>query len=119
MNLLFHTNRFFDRQFRNFEMLAAPERQTKDITLLSGVHGRDRRAERKISKHDLQAAIKYGVKTRGKPSHQGFLTWKYTFANIVYITDDTSKIEITSWLLPTDIEPIPLELQCIQGKLST
>jgi hypothetical protein len=38
-------------------MLAAPERQTKDITLLSGVHGRDRIAERKISKHDLQAAI--------------------------------------------------------------
>ncbi len=99
-------------------MITVPDRQTKNITLLSGVHGRERRAERQISKHDLQAAIKYGTKTPGKPSYQGFFTWKYTFANIVYITDETSRIEITSWILPTVIEPITLEPHCIKGKLA-
>ncbi|CAM9383238.1 unnamed protein product, partial [Chrysoparadoxa australica] len=71
--------------------------------LLSSVHGRDRRAQRKIGRRDLQAAVKYGVK---KPSRWG--GWMYTFANIVYITDKTSRREITSYVLPILIDKVPV-----------
>ncbi|KAI9336128.1 hypothetical protein BDR26DRAFT_865178 [Obelidium mucronatum] len=35
--------------------------------------------------------------------------WKYTFANIVYITDETSTHEITSYVLPIEIHPVPID----------
>ena len=38
---------------------------TEELTLLSTLHGQARRELRDISKHDLQTAMKYGVKTKG------------------------------------------------------
>eukprot|EP00798_Chlamydomonas_sp_ICE-L_P008943 gene8943-12780_t len=78
-----------------------------DCTLLSTVHGRDRRALRGIHKKDLQAAVKYGHHERtfgpiGQPR------WMHTFADIVYITDDTGRVEITSWALPVEIFEAPV-----------
>ena len=70
---------------------------TLDIPFISSLHGRDRRSQRDISKRDLQAAVKYGMKEAGYPRKDGSLTWKYTYNNIVYITDATSTQEITSW----------------------
>ena len=39
-------------------------------------------------------------------------TWqgrcKYTFANIVYITDATSRCEVTSYVLPLFIDAVPV-----------
>ena len=69
------------------------------VTVLSSAHGRQRRSERLISKRDLQAAVKYGERA---PSYtdKGELRWMYTFRGIVYITDETSRHEITSWPLP-------------------
>ncbi|KAG1675173.1 hypothetical protein FOA52_003396 [Chlamydomonas sp. UWO 241] len=78
---------------------------TTAFTLLSTVHGRDRREQRKIGKHDLKAAVKYGYKERTY-GYKNELRWKYTFSNIVYITDDASRIEITSFVLPISIEPV-------------
>lgn len=72
---------------------------TELFTVISSVHGRKRRLERNITKSDLQNAVKYGIK---EPSCQG--RWKYTYADVVYVTDPTSKIEITSFHVPTNFE---------------
>ena len=89
---------------------------TSAVTVLSSVHGRQRRQERDISKKDLQAAIRYGKK-EPTTSQRGDPCWKYTFADIVYLTDYTSTKEITSWplrccgidLRKKDITPSMLE----------
>ena len=77
------------------------------VTVLSSAHGRQRRSERLISKRDLQAAVKYGERA---PSYtdKGELRWMYTFRGIVYITDETSRHEITSWPLPAFGFDVPL-----------
>ena len=78
-------------------------------TLISSVHGRDRRAQRQIGKKDLLAAVQYGEKTRAHPDPRtGEPRWKFTFANIVYITDASCKKEITSYVLPLEIQKIQL-----------
>jgi hypothetical protein len=84
----------------NVDVSEAQDR-TSLITILSSAHGRQRRRERHIAMHDLQAAVKYGKKEMAK-SHPktGELRWKYTFADVVFITDEASRREITSWPLP-------------------
>lgn len=69
------------------------------VTVLSSAHGRQRRAERLINKRDLKAAVKYGKKELNY-NQRGDLNYKYTFADVVYITDITSRKEITAWAVP-------------------
>jgi hypothetical protein len=78
--------------------------------LISSVHGEQRRRERDISKRNLLAAVKYGSKKKiGNPSGVGgFFRWKYTFAEVVYITDSTSTKEITSWTFPLPLQKAPV-----------
>ena len=83
----FSNNSFDDRR----------SRLTENITVISHVHGRDRRQERNIDKKELQAAIKHGVKTAANPGRDGSQRWCYTYNGIVYLSDATSKHEITSW----------------------
>lgn len=85
-------------------------------TILSSVHGRQRRMERDIAKEDLQAAVQFGVK---EPTFgpRGDKRWKYTFADVVFITDETSTKEITSWVLPAcgvDLEKVPVTVDMIR-----
>ena len=75
---------------------------TSDITLISHTHGRERRAERNIARLELQAAIKYGRKERATPGVNKDARWKYTYKGVVYITDATSRHEVTSWRLDED-----------------
>lgn len=73
---------------------------TSAVPLTSSTHGRERRAQRLITKRNLQAAVLHGKKS--KASHcpkTGRPRWMYTFADIVYITDETSTVEVTSWAL--------------------
>ena len=70
---------------------------TENVTVISHGHGRERRLERNIEKRDLQAAIKYGVKTSANPGQDGSQRWRYTHNGVVYLTDATSKHEITSY----------------------
>mmetsp|Transcript_6557 Transcript_6557/g.15891 ORF Transcript_6557/g.15891 Transcript_6557/m.15891 type:complete len:145 (-) Transcript_6557:2036-2470(-) len=71
---------------------------TEDITVLSSPHGRLRRSERRIDKQDLQAAVKYGLKIEsGADRKTGRPRWRYEYGDIVYITDEFSRKEITSW----------------------
>ena len=73
---------------------------TSVITILSSAHGRMLRAQRAIEKRDLQAALKHGTKTPGFPCPRtGEKRWKYTFADVVFITDEFNR-EITSWPVP-------------------
>eukprot|EP00959_Pyramimonas_sp_CCMP1952_P384663 8061716-Pyramimonas_sp.AAC.2 len=75
--------------------------KTSAVTVLASAHGRQRRLKRKINIRDLQAAVKYGTKEAGYPCPRtGDLRWKYTFADVCYITDETSRREITSWPVP-------------------
>ena len=81
---------------------------TSYIEVISSIHGNQRRAERSIDKKDLQKAIKDGVKEiqlRRLDNGTRPIRYKYTFAGIVYITDETSTHEITSWVLPLPIKP--------------
>ena len=80
-----------------FQRLSGEMLPTSDISFISSAHGRERRSERDIAVRDLQAAVKYGVKEPGFPNKLGELRWKYTYGDVVYITDSTSRKEITSW----------------------
>ncbi|KAJ1430264.1 hypothetical protein B484DRAFT_463090 [Ochromonadaceae sp. CCMP2298] len=69
---------------------------TSCVEFISSVHGAQRRAEREISKHDLQAAVKYG-RSQVRPHRGPLRPLKFTYNNIVYITDSTATTEVTSW----------------------
>jgi hypothetical protein len=58
-----------------------------------------RRAQRLIEKRDLQAALKYGVRELSV-NPRGHINWKYTFADVVFITDETCTREVTCWAVP-------------------
>ena len=61
-------------------------------SLLSGIHGRERRKERNIEKIDLQRAKKYGMQ---ESTIKGRL--KFTYGGIVFIYDPIRRREITSY----------------------
>jgi hypothetical protein len=89
------------------EVAEANEQDTKlteELSLLSTLHGRARRELRDISKHDLQTAMKYGIKTPGN-FIKGEQRWKFEFGNTVFITDEHCTKEITSWKKAIKIEP--------------
>lgn len=73
--------------------------RTSAATLLSCEHSRQRRAERLVSKRDLQAALKYGSRVASL-NQRGELAWKCTFADVVFIVDRTLTKEITCWAKP-------------------
>jgi len=82
---------------------------TEQITLLSEQHGRARRKLRDISKHDLRTTMKYGKKTRAHDClRTGRPRYKFQFANVVYITDETCRREITCYKDPVDIQKCPV-----------
>ncbi|CAM9472532.1 unnamed protein product [Choristocarpus tenellus] len=85
-------------------MLTVSVPRTSELVFFSSLHGRARREQRGIDKRDLQAAVKYGRRemTFSDP-RTGRPRWKYTYANIVYITDESSTREITSWKEPLAI----------------
>lgn len=78
--------------------------RTSDIPFFSSLHGRQRRAQRGIDRRDLQAAVKHGKRERAKRDPRtGDQRWRYTYKNVVYITDSTSTREITSWVSSTQL----------------
>ena len=56
--------------------------QTSLIDINSSTHGRERRAERDITKHDLQAAVIHGFKekSRHRDPQTGEPWWKYQWS---------------------------------------
>ena len=83
--------------------------KTEEMPFTSSLHGRQRRSQRDITKRDLQAAVKYGVKEAGHLDRKtGLQRWKYTFQDIVYITDKFSTTEVTSWALELPLDKVEL-----------
>ncbi len=55
------------------------------------------------------AAVKYGTKEKARcDARTGATRWMYTLGNLVYITDETSTREITSYYRPVDIPMAPM-----------
>jgi hypothetical protein len=88
---------------------------SEEIKILSTLHGQSRRYLCDISKVDLQTAVARGVKT---PSYRDPSTklphWKYTFGDIVFITDHTSMVEVTSYKQPVTIQPAEITMDARQ-----
>lgn len=77
---------------------------TSEAQFFSFLLERERRDLRGIDRRDFQAAIKYGKKEPGWPHPVTKAPrWKYTWADIVYITDESSTREVTSYAEPIDI----------------
>ena len=98
--------------------MATSNQPTSLITILSSIHGRQRRAERKIAKRDLQAALKHGQREVNYNPRTGAPQWRYTFADVVYITDGVR--EITTWPVPgigLDVEQIAITQRMKQEHL--
>ena len=65
----------------------------------SSLHGRERRLLRQIEKTDLEDCLAFGIK---EPSIKG--RWKYTYNEVVLIMDPTNTTEITSFIMPLEME---------------
>lgn len=102
---------------RNDHKESLPLLRTEDVTLISHTHGRARRMERNIMRRELQAAIKHGVKERANPGRDGSTRWRYTYDGVVYITDESSRHEVTCWRIDgKDAEAVaPAEIE-LAGK---
>lgn len=70
----------------------APFLSTADSTLLSGIHGRQRRQERNIQKVELQRARRYGF---CEGANNGCV--KYTYGGTVFIYDQRTNREVTTY----------------------
>lgn len=103
-------------QFQLLEHLYEEEEEgeeagdTPNVSLISHTHGRRRREERGILRQELQSAVKNGRKERANPSRAGEARWRYTHAGVVYITDETSRHEITSWRIDDKTPSVPFGL---------
>ena len=85
---------------------------TSEIPFHSTTHGALRRTQRNISKRDLQSAVKYGLREQGRYHTTWGDTWKISWMNIVYITNDAMDTEITSW-----VDALPLEVVSISKRM--
>ena len=94
----------------------APASQlTEEITVLSSEHGRARRELREVPKICLQSAVKHGIKTSGHPDPRtGLPRWKYTFGNVIYVTDHTSGMEVTCYKESVSIMAAPISNEMIE-----
>mmetsp|Transcript_12277 Transcript_12277/g.11106 ORF Transcript_12277/g.11106 Transcript_12277/m.11106 type:complete len:593 (+) Transcript_12277:121-1899(+) len=86
--------------------------RTSCIEFEPSEHGTIRRNQRDIKIRDLQAAVKYGIREPGYPCRRdGTPRWKFTYAGVVYITDETCTKEITSYAVE-----IPFQKAIINGR---
>lgn len=81
---------------------------TSAITFVETVHGRLRREQRAIGRKDLQAAVKYGTRAAGRVRKNGDKTSVYTHDNIVYIMNDATGEEVTSYALPIALDKVKI-----------
>ena len=88
---------FIDEEEEEVEDIPTSLLRTEDVPLISHVHGRQRREERNIQRKELQAAIKYGTKQIANPGRDGSKRYRYEHMGVVYITDESSRHEVTSW----------------------
>lgn len=84
---------------------------TSAISFVETEHGRLRRQQRAIAKKDLQRAKKYGSKKYSHRRPNGDPVAIYTYEDIVYITNDVTGEEVTSYAIPIDIDLVPISIE--------
>lgn len=70
--------------------------------LQSGLHGRIRREERRISKATLKAARRYGMREHSQDN----AVVKYTFSGVTFVYNHITDREITSYAAPDYASPV-------------
>lgn len=70
-----------------------------------------RREQRGIDKKDLQKALKFGTRESGYPRPDGSPTGIYTYKDIMYIVEEATYDEVTSYAIPIVLDPVPLASQ--------
>jgi hypothetical protein len=82
---------------------------TSAVTFLETEHGRLRRQQRGIDKKDLQSARKHGTRVAGHPRKvTGDSTGIYTYKDIVYVVNEITGEEVTSYSVPLAYESVPI-----------
>jgi hypothetical protein len=81
---------------------------TSAITVVETEHGRLRRKQRGIIKKDLQNALRYGVKESSHPRPNGDPVAKYTYNDVIYLVNERTGEEITSYLVPFQLDEVML-----------
>jgi hypothetical protein len=82
---------------------------TSAVTFLETEHGRLRRKQRGIDKKDLQSARKHGTRVAGRPRKEtGDPTGVYTYKDIVYIVNEITGEEVTSYTVPIEFDCVPI-----------
>ena len=80
-----------------------------NIPFYESQHGRLRREQRGIDKKDLLDAMRYGKRVKAHPDRRsGNPRSKYTYNGIVYVVDDITGQEITSWASRLILKQQPL-----------
>eukprot|EP00923_Selenidium_pygospionis_P055214 GHVN01096268.1.p1 GENE.GHVN01096268.1~~GHVN01096268.1.p1 ORF type:complete len:521 (+),score=71.97 GHVN01096268.1:40-1563(+) len=88
---------------------------TTEISILSSLHGRQRRELRHIEKRDLQEALKYGKCTPAYPCRRTYMPrWKFEYRDVIYITDYDKSKEITSYRVPVAISKAPISVEILK-----
>ncbi len=64
--------------------------------ILETVHLQERCFDRKISSFELNAAIKYGTRTKGEPRN-GMRCWKFNYRGITYVTNYAMDYGLTAY----------------------
>jgi Mg-chelatase subunit ChlD len=82
--------------------------ETLTVSFVETDHGRLRREQRGIDKKALQAAKTYGAKRKGSNAKNGDPTAVYTYNSIVYVTNEKTGEERTSYALPLELEYVPI-----------
>jgi hypothetical protein len=91
---------------------------TSAVPLLETEHDRLRQKQRGIDKNDLQSAIKHGEKIAGKPRpRNGDPPMIYTYKEIVYIVNDVTGEEVTSYTVPLEYEYESVSISAIMLRL--
>jgi len=81
---------------------------TSAFTFVETEHGRLRRKQRGIDKKDLQKALKHGRREGTHPRPNGDPASKYTYKDIVYIANDRTGEEVTSYAVPIKLDLVPI-----------
>ncbi len=87
---------------------------TSAITFVETDHGRLRRRQRGIHKKDLKSAKKYGTRSGSHPRPNGDPTAIYRWKDIVYITNERTGEEVTSYAVPFKLDTVPISEQTVR-----
>jgi len=99
----------YERNALEEKIKEADHNEGKAIPFYESQHGRLRREQRGIDKKDLVDAKQYGKRKSAHPDKRtGNPRSKYMYNGIVYIVDDVTGQEITSWASPLTLQHQPL-----------